>query len=373
MALAVETFLGQALERSARRAARQRAAGLAIDRATLRGRACHCPPGLVPHLVHSEGLREACDLVVDDGSNVRHPARPYLPVDVLARVGRQVRRGDAIHVKTDCLDAFVAHVLPSITEPFVLVTGDSDLSAVRDLARLLEHPHVAHWFAQNCDVPFRHPRLTRLPIGLDNPVYTMPLKRAGFLLTMLLGRTPFDPTLRRNDIGDQARLQAVKRRLRRRIDAKPPRALCTFHQNSKLMPTLAGLPARQAAYDALIANPACHFVRRRLRQDACWAIHDDFAFEIAPRGNGLDTFRTWEALALETIPIVQRSPLDPLYDDEALPVVVVDSYREVTAEALVRWQRERAPRFTPDLAHRLTNEYWVEKIRGAQAQARRPG
>src|SRR5262249_31408487 len=93
-----------------------------------------------------------------------------------------------------------------------------------------------------------------------------------------------------------------------------------------------------------------------------------YAFEVCPHGNGLDCFRTWECLFLETIPIVRTSPLDQLYQDEGFPVVIVESYREITAERLQTWQAERQELFTSDMLTRLTNDYWLGKIRQA-AQA----
>eukprot|EP00578_Thalassiosira_sp_NH16_P024268 CAMPEP_0181100498 /NCGR_PEP_ID=MMETSP1071-20121207/13226_1 /TAXON_ID=35127 /ORGANISM="Thalassiosira sp., Strain NH16" /LENGTH=897 /DNA_ID=CAMNT_0023183233 /DNA_START=126 /DNA_END=2819 /DNA_ORIENTATION=+ len=61
-------------------------------------------------------------------------------------------------------------------------------------------------------------------------------------------------------------------------------------------------------------------------------------FVLSPAGGGLDTHGTWEALLAGTIPIVPRSPLDPLFED--LPVWLVDSWEEVTDEAVRRVENE---------------------------------
>ncbi len=331
---------------------------------------CHCPAGLPEHLVHSEALREACDLVVDFGTNVQAEGRPARPVAALRPAAARLRPGATIHVKTDLLEAFVAELLPQLRHPFVLVTGDSDAAPMQAHRSLLEHPRLIHWFAQNCDLEGRHPRLTRIPIGCDNPVYTKLEKRLGFLITMAMRRTPFDPSLARNDIGDQRLLQDVARGLPPNR-SRPPRALCTFHQNQKIVAAdVSALPERAAAVRTLSAQPACTFVRRRLPQRECWEAHRDYAFEVSPRGNGLDCFRTWEALVLGCIPIVRRSTLDPLYEDEGLPVVVVREWDEIDEPALRRWQDERAGRFDAAMREKLTAGYWLAKI---QARARTAG
>jgi hypothetical protein len=334
------------------------------DKSYLRGRQCHCPQGMPRHLVHSEGLREGADLVIDFGSNISSPSRMQIPVPVLSVVASQIG-GDVVHVKADRMEEFHDHVLPQIARPIVLVTGDSDYAPVRRFAHLLDETRIIHWFAQNCDLPGRHPKLTRIPIGIDNPRYTKLDKRVGFVLTMLAGKTPFDPTVTRNDMGDQALLQAIAAETGRRIEEKPLKALCTFHLNQKFIPNIESLPDRQEAVRSLRDNPLCHFIERRLPQDECWRMHGDFAFEISPRGKGLDCFRTWECLVLGTIPIVKSSTLDPLFVDEKFPVAIVQSFDEVTPANLARWRDELAPLFTAEMLQRLTNDYWLDRIRAA--------
>jgi hypothetical protein len=188
---------------------------------------------------------------------------------------------------------------------------------------------------------------------------------------MALGKSPPDISLSLNDIGNQTRLQKIALEAPARTEDKPLRALCTFHMNQKLVPDFSGIPDRQEAYDVLRPNPACHFVANRLKQDECWRIHREFAFEISPRGKGLDCFRTWEALFLNTIPVVKTTTLDPIYEDEAFPVVIVQSYRDVTRENLACWRAALQEKFTPKLTQRLTNDYWRAKILDVAFEARR--
>jgi hypothetical protein len=336
----------------------------------LSGYACHCRPGAPVHLIHSEGLREGCDVVVDFGANVRSPRRYQVPVEALAGVAADFEAGDIVHVKAELLPAFLRYVFPRVGVPIVLVTGDSDYAPVGKHRDILNDERIVHWFAQNCDVPFRHRKLTRIPIGIDNPVYTKLEKRIGFLVDMLARKSPVDPTMSRNDMGDQKHLLSVADQIQREVSQKPAKALCTFHMNQKLVPNFQNIPDRLEAYQVLRDNPECYFVARRLLQDECWRLHADFAFEVSPRGNGLDCFRTWEALVLNTIPIVKTTTLDPLFADENFPVVVVHSYAEITTEALSRWKAEMQDLFTPEMKRRLTNDYWLEKIRSTSAPFR---
>ena len=80
-----------------------------------------------------------------------------------------------------------------------------------------------------------------------------------------------------------------------------------------------------------------------------------FHFALSPRGNGLDTFRTWEALALGVVPVVKKSgPFDSVY--QGLPVLLVDRWSDVTFDLLrttVEDWRER-----PFDLRKLSWRYW---------------
>lgn len=58
-------------------------------------------------------------------------------------------------------------------------------------------------------------------------------------------------------------------------------------------------------------------------------------FVLAPEGNGIDCHRTWEALYLGSIPIVQRSYLTE-YFSKILPMVIVDDPEDLTEEYLMK-------------------------------------
>src|SRR5439155_23584114 len=134
MVFGAEDVVQRLLRGAFDRRARRRASAFLRGKASVRGRGCSCRPLPAIHLVHSEGLREGCDVVIDYGANVEHRERPQIPVDLLAEIAPEIAAGDTIHVKTDHLEAFVRLVLPRTAGPVVLVTGDSDISPVRQFA-----------------------------------------------------------------------------------------------------------------------------------------------------------------------------------------------------------------------------------------------
>ena len=105
--------------------------------------------------------------------------------------------------------------------------------------------------------------------------------------------------------------------------------------------------------------------RRRVNRYETWGAYTQNVFVASPRGNGLDTIRTWEALMLGCIVIVRRLPdapvIEELYAD--LPVVIVDRWSDITRDFLNRILSEYSIRtFNYD---KLTMQYWINRIEAA--------
>ena len=89
-------------------------------------------------------------------------------------------------------------------------------------------------------------------------------------------------------------------------------------------------------------------------------------YVVAPRGNGWDTHRLWEALYLGCIPIVGSSPLDPLYKD--LPIFVVSDWKKVTPEVLqLRYAKFKAR--LKQYQGQLHRQYWWEQMEATRTRA----
>ena len=321
----------------------------------IRGRRCHCPEDIDFHFVHSEGIRECADVVIDYSSNVENSARPQAPVDLVARIAPLIPHAAVVYVKADLLAQVSELIIPRLSNPIILVTAESDWSPTDDFRGLLDHPRILHWFCQNAALSSPHPHLTPIPIGLDNPVYTLLERRVGFLADQLAGKRPIDLLGRKNITGEQRRFNAAVAANQLWVGRKPLRVLCAYSKGH--------LPDRATAARALSAADFAHVATQPIPQEKYWHMHRDFAFEVSPPGNGLDCFRTWEALALGTIPIVRSGPLDSLYEKFGFPVAIVESWSEVNQDNLKKWSMELVPRL-PHCRPRLSNSYWTELIRG---------
>lgn len=251
--------------------------------------------------------------------------------------------GSIVYAKTDSGGSvFCDQMLSSMQVPFVYVTGQSDASsrwACGD--RILSHPNLIRWYAQNPDI--QHPKLEPIPIGLN-------LHENGREMETVLSES-FD-----------AAIPIYKRQL----NDSHPLALANFGTTSNpgVREPLKSVLCDSEHKDWVVCdfetyntqpyqgNPHLLDLYPKWRQLPFW---------FCPTGGGLDTHRLWEALYLGSIPIVERSLLDPLWEDGDLPVMVVDSLKDVKKQDLLRfWNEEWMEKSYPK--KKLTEKYWKERI-----------
>ncbi len=262
-----------------------------------------------------------------------------------------VREGDLVWVRATALPQFLDAILPCIRAHFALVTGDEDCSMPSHFTRareILDNDRVVCWFAQNFDGSDTSGKMFPLPIGID--FHTISLRRKW-------GHPPATPQ------EQETELDAIRRAMPPNA-ARLPRVHADFHFN---LHAGAVSEARATVEAVLRGNPCVDFLPRRLPRLELWREKVRYAFVVRPHGGGLDCHRTWESLALDNIVIGKRSPLDGLY--QGLPVVIVDRWEEITDSNLRRWHRQYADTFvTPEVKRRLTNRYWIQRVRSVFAE-----
>jgi len=295
-----------------------------------------------------------CDFVSSRGllKSCRHFRRP--PASDTGRPppvkGRSVREHDSVYVSTRALPAFAERILPRISRPFVLVSGDSDCGvngrqiAPSVLQALLDNPYLEAWHAQN--LTQTHPKQHHMPIGLDYHTLT----GQG---THPWGRFQV-PTAQERALIAAARAAPPPAE-------RSPRGYCNWHFAQER-------GSRRQCLER-IDRKAVFFEPAPVPRAQSWASNASMLFTISPTGGGTDCHRTWEALALGTIAVVDRSELSALFT--GLPVIEVEDWGEVTADFLnaraeVMLQREYD--FAP-----LFLGYWRRRTAGRPAPPLRMG
>lgn len=284
-------------------------------------------------IVGSRGLMKSCATATRPVP--RNP--PRLPPGLLWHH----REGQPIYVHTQLLQRFRDRFLDRLRKPFVLVSGDSDRNlggpqvpadVIEDLAG---HPHLIAWFAQNAVV--EHPRIHRMPLGLD--YHTLSI---GMLRAWGPKMTPVEQ-------------EAVLEQVRREAPPLPQRetqAFCNAHL------TLSHPVRRTLVQDA--QHGVLHVQKTKMSRIETWRLNTRFAATASPRGHGMDCHRTWEALLLGALPIVDDLPTNSLL--AGLPHLVVTSWSDLTTEAIAE-ARRAACRETFDFAPVLL-AYWQDRFAG---------
>jgi len=142
--------------------------------------------------------------------------------------------------------------------------------------------------------------------------------------------------------------------LNRTDRAKTGLAYCNFSHGSPTQPRYTA--RRTAVYETLKDRDWITFENMGNRHGVYdlssfqfYRRLDRHRFTISPEGNGIDCYRTWEALYLRSIPIVQRSPEMEHFSD--LPILFTDDYGELTPDYL-----------EDQYARMLETDYRIEKL-----------
>jgi hypothetical protein len=199
--------------------------------------------------------------------------------------------GDIIFCKTDYISMlFRALITVKKPGPYKLVTHCSDYSIDENIFKS-KPACISKWFAQNAN--YQHPDLIPVPIGLEN--HKGYSKGTGIDISYLENwNKKLLYTHRQNTV------------------------YCNFSLNTHR--------SRQETFNTLKNKEFCVFDSGKPYADYCNEMKKH-RFVASPRGNGIDCHRTWEALYMGCIPIVERHPM---YDSwVGLPIIQIDDWNKV--------------------------------------------
>jgi len=256
----------------------------------------------------------------------------YINEEITDNQLEKIEGSSSFFVKTEYLNFFKDSILPLIDDnkKIVLVTHNSDKGiTTTDTCHkyLLDNPKIHKWLAQNvafeCNKDY-YPKLIGIPIGLENSQW----KGSNF-----------------NVLRDIIRSENLEKT-----------GLMYFNFNTK---TNSGV--RNGIRKTLLKNGFEESESKEWRE----YLRDmsRHKFVVSPPGNGLDCHRTWEALYLGSIPIVQNNSLKKHFED--LPIVFVDDWNNITPDFL---ESEYNNKFANSDSccyrnyEKLTIGYWKNKI-----------
>lgn len=291
------------------------------------------------YYVSSRGILSSCDYhSTNPISSIRRMAF-YPELKTIKQMKNPV-----IYVCNSALNHFNT-IVPYIDFSFVLVSGDSDDSMPFDVLRpevfetFISNPFLLHWFSQNMTID--HPKITRMPIGMD--YHTMESKDVWGPITIASTQEFLLNGVRKNLVPFYERSIKCYSNFHFQMNTK-------YGQDRK--DAVRQIPAELVFYEPQMVP--------RLKS---WNTQKEFAFIISPHGGGYDCHRLWEALILGCIPIVKTSPIDKLYED--LPVLILQSWSEITMELLIRTIKEfKIKHLNKEFKYeKLSLQYWMTQIK----------
>lgn len=251
-------------------------------------------PGHYPFISYLT-VRNICDHIIEDHTELFDP--------------EYVQKGDIIYLNIAYLDWFVRYVHDAINAPYILVT--CDLGAWQpslELKKLLYDPKLTAWFCRNMIFSY-HPKLFQYPTGQDFGIFILDDPKVVFYLLDAIIDKPSSKThlLYMNHF---PRAHGERDKLVKQFENEP--YVFTRNHSDKEF----GHVNRTTFYKDMAASK----------------------FVLSPLGLETDSVRTWEAIVLGCIPIVEHTFLDPSYDN--LPVVMVHDWKEVTPTFLEKKYEE---------------------------------
>jgi hypothetical protein len=233
----------------------------------------------------------------------------------------EVKKKDIVFVSLTVLDAYFEAIHPRIQNPYILITHNGDTEITLKYKKYL-NATLIHWFSQN--VLFKHPKLTPIPIGLENISYF------------------------NHGIVSFIREQESKKRKKNKI-------LYGFSISTNPK-------ERSKALHYLQSLPVADEITKRLNSHQYFQLLSEYKFVASPPGNGEDCIRTWEAMYVGVIPIVQRSILTTYFESLKLPLWVIDSWDEL--EGYSERDLEKTYQFIMKKCDRtaLFLQFWKHKI-----------
>ena len=224
---------------------------------------------------------------------------------------------------------FFTNLIQHFKKGVVLIIIESDLIDISK--EQLDHINLLHCFTWN--VPFNHSKMSVLPIGLN---YNRQFK-------------VLENWLSKNKSSQPTKLLCMNCSLH----TDPSRSTLVEYSKEHWSSFCTILDYVPSSFTYFIPSFIEGQIQINVTNSKCYDLWKDFKFVLSPKGAGLDCHRTWEVLAMGSIPIVLSSTIDDAF--KHLPVVIVDTWSEINEQFL-------QTKYDEIMKKHENNEYKMEKL-----------
>jgi len=204
-------------------------------------------------------------------------------------------------------------------ENVIIITHNSDhhIHNTNDVQKLyincidyLNLPKIKYWFAQNTLI--KHNKLIAIPIGIANPQWVH---------------------------GNINKLTEIKKKNNKKINL----LFINFDRGTRNK-----YKYRKPVLD-ILKNKGYNTNFQKEHQEQYWEKLSKSKFCISPHGNGVDCHRIWEAIFLNTIPIVLKNSACDSFKN--LPILFINSWEEISDNFLKAKSIEFNKNFNRDMIY----------------------
>ena len=253
--------------------------------------------------------------------------------DTLYKINKLPKHKDKITILIEDYKYFIDNELPKLNKKVSLVITDHPFrsldASVYNYKNFLNNKMIKNVYAEDW-IDKEHPKLVILPIGVESKASVLNSK-------------------------EKEKDMIIISKRQKKLKDKPLKIMCNSHFSKYTNPKSGSYNQRQEVVDKLKNNKLKNFWKNKTNRLKTWKLHDNYSFELCPEGNGLDTHRFYEALLLNTIPIVKRNSLESMY--VKFPCVIVDNWNEITEKNCIKWKKDLVDRVENE-KYKLYCEYW---------------
>jgi len=244
-----------------------------------------------------------------------------------------VKEGDKIYVVGECLDYFFKEVEPKIKNPFILITGRSDITIDSWWASRVTDK-IIKWFAVNNATS--DSKIQTIPLGIDNIHWRFDYNPQG--------------NVRHIEVVNIENIEVEKDVL---VSFQP-------HTNASERERCLNYFKEQ---DFITHRPYTNEDRTNSEflKDYYREIRRH-KFSVCPFGTGFDCHRIWQTLILKSFPIVlNHKSMDEFH---GLPIWFVEDWSDVTSQNIEHKYKEMMDKYNNGLYNmdKLWFDYWRDKI-----------
>lgn len=213
---------------------------------------------------------------------------------------KNIKEGDKIYVKPDLLNLFFTKHFKKISNSFILISSGGGMDIGSEYKKFLENNKIIKWFGTN--ILFEHDKIFKIPIGFEENERCRDGTADG-------------------EGGDQILLK----------EAYDNKILFKEKENKILITYLGSTHNSRNNLIEKIDKDLYVKIDKKSFENYMKEINK-YKFVLCPRGSGTDTHRFWETILVGSVPILENSGLDNLYNN--FPCIIVNNFSEIKKELL---------------------------------------